>query len=130
NRMQFDRLTLDGSGAEITLVNEIANNSYAGSNEYSDDVFENAAIGLEAGDNSAFCGCTAETKVDRDTFTNMTKAGISLESWNALDWYVRYSTFEHNHYGVTNDYGAGGAIHLDHNLFEYNDTDSGWGNGS
>ena len=130
NRMQFDRLTLDGSGAEITLVNETANNAYAGSNEYSDDVFENAAIGLEAGDNSAFCGCTAETKVDRDTFANMTKAGMSLESWNALDWYVRYSTFEHDHYGVTNDYGAGGAVHLDHNLFEYNDTDAGWGNGS
>ena len=131
NRMQFDRLTLDGSGAEITLVNETMHQGccYDGSNEYSDDVFENAAVGIQAGDNSAGC-CSAETKVDRDTFANMTKAGISLEDWNALDWYVRYSTFEHDHYGVTNIYGAGGAVHLDHNLFEYNDTDAGWGNGS
>jgi hypothetical protein len=131
NRMQFDRLTLDGSGAQITLVNETMHQGccYDGSNEYSDDVFENAAIGLQAGDNTVGC-CSAETKVDRDTFANLTKAGISLEDWNAVDWYVRYSTFEHDHYGVTNAYGEGGAIHLDHNLFEYNDIDAGWGNGS
>jgi len=53
-----------------------------------------------------------------------------LEDWNAVDWYVRYSTFEHDHYGVTNAYGEGGAMHLDHNLFEYNDIDADWGNGS
>jgi hypothetical protein len=131
SRMQFDRLTLDGSGAEITLVNETMHQGccYDGSNEYSDDVFENAAIGIQAGDNTVGC-CSAETKVDRDTFAHFTKAGISLEDWNAVDWYVRYSTFEHNHLGVTNVYGAGGAMHLDHNLFEYNDIDSGWGNGS
>jgi hypothetical protein len=131
NRMQFDRLTLDGSGAEITLVNETMHQGccYDGSNEYSDDVFENAAIGLQAGDNTVGC-CSAETKVDRDTFANLTKAGISLEDWNAVDWYVRYSTFEHDHYGVTNAYGEGGAMHLDHNLFEYNDIDADWGNGS
>ena len=131
NRMQFDRLTLDGSGAQITLVNETMHQGccYDGSNEYTDDVFENAAIGLQAGDNTVGC-CSAETKVDRDTFANLTKAGISLEDWNALDWYVRYSTFEHDHYGVTNAYGEGGAIHLDHNLFEYNDIDAYWGNGS
>ena len=131
NRMQFDRLTLDGSGAQITLVNETMHQGccYDGSNEYTDDVFENAAIGFQAGDNTVGC-CSAETKVDRDTFANLTKAGISLEDWNALDWYVRYSTFEHDHYGVTNAYGEGGAIHLDHNLFEYNDIDAYWGNGS
>jgi hypothetical protein len=131
NRMQVDRLTFDGGGAQITLVNETMHQGccYDGSNEYSDDVFENAAIGIQAGDNTVGC-CSAETKVDRDTFANLTEAGISLEDWNAVDWFVRYSTFEHDHYGVTNAYGEGGAIHLDHNLFEYNDVDSGWGNGS
>jgi hypothetical protein len=102
---------------------------YDGSNEYSDDIFENAAIGIQAGDNTAGC-CSAETKVDRDIFVNLTQAGISLEDWNALDWYVRYSIFEHNNYGVTNRYGEGGAMHLDHNLFEYNMVDAAWGNGS
>jgi Pectate lyase superfamily protein/Abnormal spindle-like microcephaly-assoc'd, ASPM-SPD-2-Hydin len=131
NRMQFDRLTLDGNGAQITLVNETMHQGccYDGSNEYSDDVFENAAIGIQAGDNTVGC-CSAETKVDRDTFATLTMAGISLEDWNAVDWYVRYCTFEHDHFGVTNRYGEGGSIHLDHNLFEYNDTDSGWGNGT
>jgi hypothetical protein len=131
NRMQFDRLTLDGGGAQITLVNETMHQGccYDGSNEYSDNVFENAAIGLQAGDNTAGC-CSAETKVDRDMFANLTKAGISLEDWNAVDWYVRYSTFEHDNYGVTNAYGEGGAMHLDHNLFEYNNVDSGWGAGT
>ncbi len=131
NRMQFNRLTLDGSGAQITLVNETMHLGccYDGSNEYTDDVFENAAIGLQGGDNAVGC-CSAETKVDRDTFENLTEAGISLEDWNALDWYVRYCTFAHNKYGVTNAYGEGGAIHLDHNLFEYNDVDAYWGNGS
>ncbi len=130
-RMQFDRLTLDGGGAQITLVNETMHQGccYDGSNEYTDNVFENAAIGLQAGDNAVGC-CSAETKVDRDTFTNLTKAGISLENWNALDWYVRYSTFEHDAVGVTNTLGEGGGMHLDHNLFEYNNIDSGWGNGA
>ncbi len=131
NRMQFNRLTLDGGGAQITLVSETMHQGccYDGSNEYSDNVFENAAIGLQAGDDTVGC-CSAETKVDRDIFVNLTKAGISLEDWNALDWYVRYSTFEHDNYGVTNAYGAGGGMHLDHNLFEYNNVDSGWGNGT
>ena len=131
NRMQFDRLTLDGRGAQITLVNETMHQGccYDGSNEYTDNVFENAAIGIQAGDNSTSC-CSAETKVDRDTFANLDMAGISLEDWNALDWYVRYSTFEHDDYAVTNAYGEGGAMHLDHNLFEYNHIDSCWGNGS
>ena len=131
NRMQFDRLTLDGAGAQITLINETMHQGccYDGSNEYTDDVFENAAIGLQAGNNIAGC-CSAETKVDRDTFANLTMAGISLEDWNAVDWYVRYSTFEHDNYGVTNLFGEGGAMHLDHNLFEYNNVDAMWGNGS
>jgi len=49
--MQLDRLTLDGSGEQITLVNETMHLGccYDGSNEYTDDVFENAAIGLQAG---------------------------------------------------------------------------------
>jgi hypothetical protein len=130
-RMQFNRLTLDGRSAQITLVNETMHQGccYDGSNEYTDDVFENAAIGIQAGDNTVGC-CSAETKVDRDTFANLTESGISLEDWNALDWYVRYCTFEHNNYGVTNAYGEGGAMHLDHNLFEYNYIDSAWGNGS
>ncbi len=131
NRMQFDRLTLNGEGAQITLVNETMHQGccYDGSNEYTDDVFENAAIGLQAGDNTVGC-CSAETKVDRDIFVNLTEAGISFEDWNALDWYVRYCTFEHDNYGVTNVFGEGGAVHLDHNLFEYNNVDSGWGNGA
>jgi Concanavalin A-like lectin/glucanases superfamily/Pectate lyase superfamily protein/Fibronectin type III domain/Abnormal spindle-like microcephaly-assoc'd, ASPM-SPD-2-Hydin len=131
DRMQFDRLTLDGEGAQITLINETMHLGccYDGSNEYTDNVFENAAIGIQAGDNTVGC-CSAETKVDRDTFVNLDMAGISLENFNALDWYVRYSTFEHDNYGVTNAYGAGGAMHLDHNLFEYNNIDSGWGNGT
>lgn len=131
NRMQFDRLTLDGQGALITLVNETMHQGccYDGSNEYTDDVFENAAIGIQAGDNSVGC-CSAETKVDRDIFVNLTEAGISFEDWNALDWYVRYSTFEHDRFGVTNVYGEGGAINLDHNFFAYNTVDSCWGNGA
>jgi hypothetical protein len=131
DRMQFDRLTLDGGGAQISLVNETMHLGccYDGSNEYSDNVFENAAIGIQAGDNTVGC-CSAETKVDRDTFVNLNMAGISLEDWNALDWYVRYSTFEHDNFGVTNVFGEGGGMQLDHNLFEYNNVDSGWGNGA
>jgi hypothetical protein len=131
NRMQFDRLTLNGQGALITLVNETMHQGccYDGSNEYTDDVFENAAIGIQAGDNSVGC-CSAETKVDRDIFVDLAEAGISFEDWNALDWYVRYSTFEHDRFGVTNVYGEGGAVHLDHNFFAYNTVDSCWGNGA
>lgn len=130
-RMQFNRLTLDGRGRPITLVNETMHKGccYDGSNEYTDDVFQNAAIGIQGGDNTVGC-CSAETKISRDVFSNLTTAGINLKDWNALDWYVRYSTFEHNGFGVTNANGEGGAMHLDHNLFEYNGVDAAWGNGS
>ena len=43
---------------------------------------------------------------------------------------VRYSKFYHDNYGITNNYGAGGAIHVDHSLFEYNFIDAAFGNGS
>jgi len=129
-RMQLNRLTMDGSGAPITLVNETMHQGCCSDfeNEFTDDVFENAAIGIQAGDGTVFC-CSADSKVERDTFANLTNAGISLEDWNADDWFVRYCTFEHNTYGVTNTYGGGEAMHLDHNLFAFNRTDAWWRGG-
>jgi len=126
-RMQVNRLTMDGSGAPITLINETMHQGccFDGSNEFTDDVFENAAIGIQAGDMTVNC-CSGDSKVERDTFAHLTMAGISFEDYNADDWWIRYCTFEHNNYGVTNTYGAGEFIHLDHNLFAFNRTDAGW----
>jgi hypothetical protein len=43
----------------------------------------------------------------RCRFVRCTKAGISLQNFNSLDWFIWFSTFEDCGDGVTNIYGAG-----------------------
>ena len=50
---------------------------YDGSNEFTDDVFQNAAMGIQAGDNNENC-CSAESKVDRDVFFKSYSSGHQL----------------------------------------------------
>ncbi len=105
---RFDRLTFNGQGNAAVAVDQSkadgTSNYFDTGNEYADDEFENAGIGLRCG-NLGF-GC-AETSMIRDQFLNDTVAGVSTRNFNALDMFIWYSLFQNNATGVTNTNGAG-----------------------
>jgi hypothetical protein len=114
---RFDRLTFNGQGSAGVAVDQSkadgTSNYFDTGNEYADDVFQNAGIGLRCG-NLDF-GC-AETSMLRDQFINNTVAGIMLKNANALDMFVWYSLFQNNYRGVTNFSGSGN-FHVFNSIF-------------
>ena len=66
--------------------------------------FPNVGFGVRAGKPHFM---DAECPILRCRFLHCSKAGVSIESFNALDWWIWYSTFEDCRVGVTNDPGAG-----------------------
>ena len=105
---RFDRITFEGNGSAGVLVDQSLTGYGQGQffdtgNEYADDVFKNASIGIQGGQYGLGA---AETSVLRSNFLNNTTAGIILKNFNALDWWVWYSSFQNNRVGITNDPGA------------------------
>lgn len=114
---RFDRLTFNGEGRAAVDVDQSWDGStgyFDTENEYADDVFENAGIGLRCGNLGYGC---AETSMLRDQFVNDSVAGVSMMNFNALDMFIWYSLFKNNGYGVTNTYGAGN-FHVFNSVFE------------
>jgi hypothetical protein len=100
---RLGRLTLDGARrARIALAH---GPSFVTYNELSDLVFRDVAIGIEAGHMDT--AGIAETAVLRCRFERCTKAGVSLQNFNSLDWFIRDCRFEACALGVTNAFGAG-----------------------
>ena len=118
---KVDRLTFDGAGTASVLVDQswdCTGPIFDTANEYADDRFRDAAIGIRGGNND--CGF-AETSVWRGRFTNLTTAGIALKNFNALDLWVWYTLFDGCGVGVTNDPGAGN-FHVYNSLFRNSKT--------
>ena len=101
------RLTFDGRARAAIAVDQSWNGKagpFDTGNEYGDDRFVDAGIGIRGG----FQGHGfAETTVVRSAFVRNTVAGISLGNFNALDLWVWYSLFDRCAIGVTNGSGAG-----------------------
>ena len=115
---RFNRITFDGSRSAGVLVDQSVENYTQGrvfdtGNEYADDVFQNSAVGIQGGQYGLGA---AESSVLRSTFLNNTVAGIALKNFNALDWWVWYSSFNNNRVGITNNPGAGN-FHAFNNVF-------------
>lgn len=66
-------------------------------NRHHDCRFINLSYGIRAGKNNKM---DAETSVLRCDFENITSAGVSIESGNALDWFVRECYFKNCYVGV------------------------------
>ena len=127
--IQMNRLTFDGQNSANTILNLGPDNGigYTGNGIYTDDIFQNAALGIvsrDPADNSTPGCCSAEINIQRDVFQNLTSGAISLYGYNDLDWWIRDSTFLNNNIGVTDaiNNGAGG-FHVYDSLFEHS-TDS------
>jgi pectin methylesterase-like acyl-CoA thioesterase len=113
---RFGRLTWDGAGRAETAVDHDWDGQTPGANshnEHADEVFKDVGFGIRAGRPHLM---DAECAVTRCRFLRCSKAGVSIESFNALDWWVRDSYFEGCALGVTNTFGAG-HFHVYNSLF-------------
>ena len=91
-----NRLTFDGNGAAgLVLVDDrslTAGGFFDTGNQYVDDVFQNADVGIRCG--FQVNGCS-EMSVLRDHFSNIASACVITGNYNALDIWVRFSVFDH-----------------------------------
>lgn len=109
---KMGRLTFDGAGKAKTAIAHGA--MFSTHNEFSDMVFKNLAFGIEAGTTNS--QGNAECVVERCRFANCSLAGISIQNWNSLDWFVWDCEFDDCHLGVSNIYGSGN-YHVYQSLF-------------
>ncbi len=100
---RMGRLTLDGAGKAKTAI--LCAPHFATSNEFADMVFRDVAFGIEAGrmDTQG----VAETTVARCRFLRCSQAGISIQNFNSLDWFIWHCVFEDCGISVTDAFGAG-----------------------
>ena len=107
------RLTFDGAGHALSAVDQKWDGAGGGGcapsgNTYSDLVLKDVQFGIRGG-NWDYQNNDAEVAVLRCQFLRCSQAGLSIESFNAMDWWVWHSVFEDCRLGVCNTYGAGAA---------------------
>jgi hypothetical protein len=100
---KLSRLTFDGAAKARTAISH--GSLFSTYNEFSDLVFQDLAFGIEAGTPDG--QGNAETAVERCRFLRCSKAAISIQNPNSLDWYIWNSEFDNCALGVGNIYGAG-----------------------
>ena len=113
----MSRLTLDGFGRAKTAIQH--GERFSTANEFSDLIIRNVQFGIEAGIKNGI----AETAVLRCRFYRCAKAGISIQDFNSLDWWIWHCWFEDCGVGVSNEFGSGN-FHTYQNTFVHStDTD-------
>ena len=119
---KFGRITWDGQGKALAAVAHqwMPNNPVGPSAtylEHADEVFKNVERGLIGGlIDKGNHGMDAECTVKRCKFINCSEAGLSIESMNALDWWVWDSEFVDCATGAQNWHG-GGHFHIYRSIF-------------
>lgn len=114
---EFSRITWDGNGKAFAAVAHEWDGKvrYANSGtQHADEIFKNVAVGLKSGFNM-----DAEFSIRRCRFYNCSSTGISLQGWNALDWWVWDCYFENCYAGISNNLPANGAgnFHVYRSIF-------------
>ena len=117
---RLGRLTFDGAGRALSAVDQKWDGAGGGGcaptgTEYADLVLKDVQFGIRGG-NWDYQNNDAEVAVLRCRFQRCSKAGVSMESFNAMDWFVWHSLFEDCGLGVCNTFGAG-AAHVQESLF-------------
>ena len=76
--------------------------------EHSDEVFQDMKRGIVGrGPGSNYGWNDAEVSIIRSKFIRNSEAGVSVESWNALNYWIWDSEFTNNARGVTNIFCCG-----------------------
>ncbi len=104
---RWGRLTWDGAGKAKVAIDHgwEGKEPHAGThNEHADEVFQDVGFGIKGGSRGFM---DAETAVLRCKFLRCSQAGVSIENFNALDWFLWHCLFEDCRVGVTNTFGAG-----------------------
>ena len=109
---RWARITWDGAntaGIGVAPQMDHVNNGYAATAlEHSDEVFQDMKRGIVGGDPGSNYGWNdAEVSIIRSKFIRNSEAGVSVESWNALNYFIWDSEFTDNVRGVTNTFHAG-----------------------
>lgn len=104
NNSRFGRITWDGNGRASCAILHTSSGSSSG-NEHADEFFQNVAIGIRGG--TMDTQMVAEMSVLRCRFSTCSRAGISVENPNSVDWWIWQSHFEDCYVGVTSGYGQG-----------------------
>ncbi len=105
---RWGRITWDGAGrAGIGIAHQWdRKGGYAPTNlEHADEVFQDLARGIVGGRTGGWND--SEVSIHRVRFLRCREAGVSVESFNALDYWIWDSEFIDNARGVTNEFGAG-----------------------
>ena len=104
---EYSRLTWDGSNKALAAFAHEWDGKvhYANSGtQHNDEIFKNIQVGLKSGANM-----DAEFTIRRCRFYNCTSTGISLQGFNALDWWVWDCYFENCKNGLSNFFPTNGA---------------------
>jgi hypothetical protein len=113
NGINIGRLTLDGqsiSGVDLEITWNYGIGYYPTRNLIHDSRIINTGMGILTG----FAG---ETEVERVHFDHNTQAGVSLGSYNALNWNIVNSLFTDDAIGVTNNISGGGSFTVTNSVF-------------
>lgn len=110
---RLGRITFEGAGRAGTGIRH--GPDFVTANELTDLRFRDMGFGIEAGDMRK--AGIAETSVQRCAFQDCSKAGISIQNFNTLDWWIWHCRFDHCRLGVTNAFGAGN-FHVYGSLFQ------------
>jgi hypothetical protein len=115
---EFSRLTWDGNNKALAAVAHEWDGKVRFANsgtQHTDEIFRNVAMGLKSGYNM-----DAEFSIRRCRFYNCSSTAISLEGWNALDWWIWDCYFENCYAGVSNNLPGNGAgnFHVYRSIFK------------
>jgi len=115
-RNRVGRLTFDGRGRALSAIDhkwDRTNQPFATTEtEYADLIIRDVAYGIRGG-----VDWNDDTvSILRCHFLRCWEAGISLESYNAVDWWVWHSCFEYCRFGFTNTRYSG-ACHVYESVF-------------
>jgi hypothetical protein len=115
---EYSRLTWDGSSKALAGVAHEWDGRTGPANSgtrHTDEIFRDLGVGLKSGANM-----DAELSIRRCRFYHCTSTGISLQGWNALDWWIWDCYFEKCNVGVANNlptFGAGN-FHVYRSIFK------------
>ena len=110
---QFSRITWNGNHLAGTGIGQWFNHRHVKTPStfirHVDEIFVDMDTGIAGGrsDSSEYGQMDSETTILRSRFINNKVAGVSLGSFNSLDWWVWDSEFINCARGVTNEFSAG-----------------------
>jgi len=112
-RISFNGNNIAGTGLSLQWNGQ--GNYFPSTHHISDDVFQNMQIGISGGAlGKGYQDSASEVSIERSKFINDSSAGVYLDDWNTVNWWIRDSLFQNNYNGVSCD---AGGFHVYNSVF-------------